>query len=154
VVIPIPSIRTGRPDDADVLRALHRAASYVWEEDREQLDAHPEVFGVDPSALQDGHVRVAALEDGTVIGFATVRPTREGECVLEDLFVDPVAMRGGVGRALVQDAVVRAAAAGCVAMSVVAASRTRGFYERLGFSVQGSASTQFGPALRLSRTLG
>jgi GNAT superfamily N-acetyltransferase len=134
------------------LRALHRASSYVWEEDREQLDAHPEVFGVDPHALARDQVRIA-LKDGALIGFATVRPALQGECVLEDLFVEPAAMRTGVGRALVEDAVERAAAAGFVVMSVVAASRTRGFYERLGFVVQGPAPTQFGPALRLSRTL-
>jgi hypothetical protein len=39
-------------------------------------------------------------------------------------------------------------------MSVVAAERTRGFYERVGFVVEGQATTQFGPALRLSRKLG
>ena len=146
------SIRSGRPEDAEALRALHRASSYVWEEDRKQLDAHPEVFGVDPHALAGDHVRVA-VKDGAPIGFATVRPAAGAECVLEDLFVEPDAMRTGIGRALVEDAVDRAAAAGCAVMSVVAAPRTRGFYERLGFVVQGPAPTQFGPALRLSRAL-
>jgi predicted N-acetyltransferase YhbS len=147
-------IRTGRPSDAEALRELHRAASYVWDEDHEQLDAHPEVFGVDPQALETGHVRVAVLADGTPIGFATVRPAPEQKCVLEDLFVEPAAMRIGIGRALVEDAALRAAAAGYAVMSVVGASRTRGFYERLGFCLEGSASTQFGEALRLSRKLG
>jgi GNAT superfamily N-acetyltransferase len=147
-------IRTGRPDDAEALRELHRAASYVWEEDREQLDAHPEVFGVDPQALASGYVRVAIATDGTPIGFATVRPAPAQECVLEDLFVEPALMRTGVGRTLVEDAVARAAADGHAVMSVVAASRTLGFYERLGFVVDGDATTQFGPALRLSRKLG
>jgi len=147
-------IRTARPDDAEALRELHRAASYVWEEDREQLDAHPELFGVDPDALAAGQVRVAVLTDGSPIGFATVRPARHRECVLEDLFVEPVAMRAGVGRALVEDAAARASADGQTTMSVVAASRTLGFYERLGFVVEGDAATQFGPALRLVRKLG
>jgi predicted N-acetyltransferase YhbS len=147
-------IRTGRPDDAEALRELHRAASYVWEEDRDQLDAHPEVFGVRPQALAADQVRVAVLADGTPIGFATVRPASAQRCVLEDLFVEPTVMRTGVGRALVQDAVARAAADGHTTMSVVAAARTRGFYERLGFVVEGDAATQFGPALQLSQKLG
>ena len=148
-----PCIRTGRPGDAQALRELHRVASYVWEEDRDQLDAHPEVFGVDPDALAAGHVRVAVGADGTPVGFATVRPAPRRECVLEDLFVDPSAMRTGIGRALVEDGAARAAAAGHTLMSVVAAERTRGFYERVGFAVEGWAATQFGPALRLSRKL-
>src|SRR4051794_38168704 len=101
-------IRTGRPDDAEALRELHRAASYVWEEDREHLDAHPEVFGVDPAALAAGEVRVAVGSGGAPIGFATVRPGPDRECVLEDLFVEPALMRTGVGRALVEDAAARA----------------------------------------------
>src|SRR5437763_14960488 len=105
-------IRTGRPSDAEALRELHRAASYVWDEDHEQLDAHPEVFGVDPQALEAGHVRVAVLADGAPGGFATVGPGAERQCVREDLFVEPAAMRLGLGRALVADAALRAAAAG------------------------------------------
>jgi GNAT superfamily N-acetyltransferase len=146
-------IRTAQLEDADALRALHRRSSYVWQEDHVHLDAHPDLFGVDPYALAGGHVRIAALPDGALAGFATVVPGDGGECVLEDLFVEPELMRGGIGRALVEDAVARAAAAGHEAMSVIAASRTRGFYERLGFVLEGTASTQFGPALRLLRKL-
>ena len=147
-------IRTGRPEDAEALRELHRAASYVWEEDREQLDAHPEMFGVDPAALAASEVRVAVRSDGTPIGFATVRPAPHGRRILEDLFVEPALMRRGVGRALVEDAVARAARDGGVVMTVIAAERALGFYERLGFVVERDAATQFGPALRLSRKLG
>jgi ribosomal protein S18 acetylase RimI-like enzyme len=67
-------------------------------------------------------------------------------------------VRAGVGRTLVdtlvEDAVARAAANGQTVMSVVAAARTGGFYERLGFVVKRDATTRFGPALRLSRNLG
>jgi GNAT superfamily N-acetyltransferase len=146
------SIRTARSEEADALRTLHRASSYVWTEDHEQLDAHPDLFGVDPHALEAGQTR-AALRGGALVGFSTVRPAADGECVLEDLFVEPGAMRGGIGRALVEDAATRAAKAGHTVMSVIGASRTRGFYERVGFVAEGPATTPFGPALRLTRTL-
>jgi GNAT superfamily N-acetyltransferase len=90
----------------------------------------------------------------TPVGFATLRPAPERECVLEDLFVEPAVMRTGIGRALLEDGIARAVADGHRVMSVVAAPRTLGFYERLGFVGEGDAATRFGPALRLSRKLG
>ena len=44
-------IRTATPADAAALRDLHRRSSYIWEEDRAQLDAHPDLFGVNPASL-------------------------------------------------------------------------------------------------------
>ena len=147
------TLRTAHLENAAALLALHRRASYFWEEDREQLDAHPDVFGVDEDALASGDVRAAEGEDGRIIGFATVRRGTDRHCVLEDLFVEPDEMRTGIGRTLVEDAADRAAAAGCGVMWVTGASRTRGFYERVGFRLTGPAVTQFGPALRFRRTL-
>jgi GNAT superfamily N-acetyltransferase len=142
-------IRTATPADAEALRALHRRSSYIWEEDRALFDAHPDLFGVDPAALAEGRIRVAIGEDGAITGFATVTAA----CELEDLFVEPELMRHGIGSALVTDAVARAEAAGQTRMTVVAAERTRRFYERNGFVVVGSATTRFAPALLLAREL-
>jgi GNAT superfamily N-acetyltransferase len=142
-------IRTARPDEAEALCALHRSASYVWTEDHALLDAHPDVFGVDPAALAAGQVRVAVDADGRVLGFATV----SGDGELDDLFVEPEHMRHGIGRALVEDAAARARADGRAHLRVVAAERTLPFYSRAGFAVTGDASTRFGPALRLERRL-
>jgi predicted N-acetyltransferase YhbS len=142
-------IRTATPADADALRALHRRSSYIWEEDHAQLDAHPDLFGVDPAALAAGHTRVAVDDEGAIIGFATVTDA----CELEDLFVEPELMRRGIGGELVADAVARAEAAGHTRMTVVAATRTLAFYERAGFAVESEATTQFGPALLLARAL-
>ena len=142
-------IHTATPADAEALRDLHRRASYIWEEDRDALDAHPDLFGVDPAALEEGRTRMAVDDDGTIVGFATVTAA----CELEDLFVAPEQMRRGIGGALVADAVARAAAAGHARMTVVAAERTRRFYERAGFAVEREATTAFGPALLLARSL-
>src|SRR5882757_5448240 len=93
-------IRDASPDDADGLREIHRRASYIWPEDRHHLDAHPEVFGVDPGALNAGHVRIACDAEGNMLGFATVRPKANHGAELEDLFVEPAAMRRGIGHTL------------------------------------------------------
>jgi ribosomal protein S18 acetylase RimI-like enzyme len=59
-------------------------------------------------------------------------------------------MHRGVGRALVEDAATRAARAGGACLEVTAGP-AQGFYERVGFTVIGSAETRFGPAVRMRR---
>jgi predicted N-acetyltransferase YhbS len=72
---------------------------------------------------------------------------------LDDLFVEPARMRQGIGRALVEDAVDRAAGAGYERMTVIAHPRNFPFYESVGFVPGESASTRFGPAVRMQRPL-
>lgn len=142
----IAAIRHATPAERDALTSLHRRSSYVWEEDRAALDAHPELFGVDERALAEGRVRVAIGLDGALLGFATTAVRADGAIELEDLFVAPTLMRRGIGRALVRDAQARA---GGRRMTVVAGARTIPFYERLGFVAGETVQTRFGPAVRL-----
>ena len=139
-------IRVAASSERAALTVLHRRSSYVWEEDRAALDAHPELFGVDPDALAAGRVRVAVDADGALLGFATTAPRPDGAIELEDLFVEPELMRRGIGHALVRDAQARA---GARRMTVVAGERTVPFYERLGFAVAEPAQTRFAPAVRM-----
>jgi ribosomal protein S18 acetylase RimI-like enzyme len=78
---------------------------------------------------------------------------RDGDALLEGLFVEPECWRQGAGRALVDDAASRARAMGLAALEVVASHNALRFYEKLGFTVTGTAQTQFGPAPRLRRAL-
>jgi GNAT superfamily N-acetyltransferase len=149
----ITKIRCAEPGERGALTALHRRSSWIWEEDRRHLEAHPEVFGVDPEAIEDGRVRVAVDAGGRMLGFATTSPRPDGACELVDLFVEPEFMRMGVGAALVEDAVARATQAGDPRITVVAGERTLPFYERFGFVVGEQVQTQFAPALRLWREL-
>ncbi len=152
-MLSIREVRTALPQDRAILDDLHRRASYVWEEDRAQLDAHPDALGVDPAALSAGYVRVALDAGGRIVGFATVRDGADGVGELEDLFVAPEAMRQGVGRRLLTDAIDRGEARGLREIAVVAHPRTLPFYTRLGFIAGEATPTRFGPALRLRRAL-
>ena len=139
-------IRDAAPSERGELEALQRRASDVWEEYRADLAAHPDAIALAPELIAAGRVRVAVSGDGGVVGFAVVVPARDGACELDGLFVEPAAMRGGVGRALVADAAERARAEGATRMSVVANPRAVGFYERVGFVAGEPAQTRFGPA--------
>ncbi|MBS1846593.1 MAG: GNAT family N-acetyltransferase [Actinobacteria bacterium] len=149
----VAAIRFAMPEEREALRGVHRRSAMVWEEDRRKLEAHPEVFGVSSAAIAAGRVRVAVDGAGKVLGFSVVADVGEGVCELDDLFVEPGALRGGVGTALVEDAAARHRAAGFREMAVTAAARTFGFYESLGFEVGEPVRTRFGPAARLRRSL-
>jgi GNAT superfamily N-acetyltransferase len=146
-------IRDARPSERDELSVLHRRSSYVWEEDRVHLDAHPDALGVASEAIDEGRVRVAVGPEGAIVGFSVVAAGPSTVCVLDDLFVEPALMRRGIGRALVEDVAVRAAAAGDVELTVVAHTRSFAFYESVGFTRGEPADTRFGPATTLRRRL-
>lgn len=97
-------------------------------------------------------MRVAVRADGVPIGFSAVIPSDTGTHELDGLFVDREEMRRGVGRALIDDAVSRARAAGALRLEVTVGPAQL-FYKRVGFTVTGSAQTRFGLAVRMGRDL-
>ena len=100
--------------------------------------------------LVTGRTRVATDRRDHILGFATVVGI-EGGLELEDLFVDPVAMRQGVATRLVLDAVTRAASEGVPWIEVTANRHAAEFYASVGFVHVGEKQTLFGPAPRLRR---
>jgi GNAT superfamily N-acetyltransferase len=139
-------IRVAVPADMAVLRDLFRSSSLSNEGDRASLLAHPDTLAFSGLAVDEGRTRVAVV-DGRIVGFATLLV--DGE--LEDLFVDPDWMRRGIGRTLVLDAVGVARAQGLERVEVTANGHALGFYESVGFVLDGTVETEFGPGLRMSR---
>jgi len=152
IVVVVPRIRNAAATEAPVLEALQRRSSDVWEEYREQLAAHPDAIELPQAFIDQGWVRVAVDVEETPVGFAVVVPTNRHVHELDGLFVDPNHMFCGIGRALVEDAAVRASDQGAEALEVTAGP-AQPFYERLGFQLIGGAQTRFGPAVRMRRDL-
>jgi N-acetylglutamate synthase-like GNAT family acetyltransferase len=144
-------IRDARLEEREALRELHRSSSLVWEADRANLEARPELFGVAEEAIAEGRIRVATGGDGELLGFSGIAREEPGVCEIEDLFVAPEAMGRRVGRALIEDLVAGAAAAGDREIAVTANPDAVGFYERLGFVGGESVPTRFRPGLRMAR---
>ncbi len=140
-------VRAGEPGDLDALRGVFRRASLSNSGDREVLLANPDVLVWSGEAIAGGRVRVA-VEDGTVVGFATTVPV-DGGLDLEDLFVEPDRMRRGVGRRLAQDVLDAARAEGVETVWVTANPHAMAFYAAAGFRPDGTEQTRFGPAPRL-----
>jgi GNAT superfamily N-acetyltransferase len=146
-ITPAVVVRAAVAGDVAALRGVFRRASLDNAGDREVLLAHPEVLVWPDEAIAGGRVRVA-VQDGTVVGFATTVPV-DGGLELEDLFVEPDRMRRGVGRRLVQDLLDSARADGVEHVWVTANPHAMAFYTAVGFVPDGTAPTRFGPAPRL-----
>jgi GNAT superfamily N-acetyltransferase len=145
-------LRDAAVEEAEALEALQRRSSDVWEAYREQLAAHPDAIELPQSFIYRGWVRVAVGRDRRPVGFSVVIPTDDQVHELDGLFVEPCNMHSGVGRALVNDAVARAARADADCLEVTAGP-AQGFYEKVGFELVGAAETKFGPAVRMRRRL-
>ena len=146
-ITPAVVVRAAAAEDVAALREVFRRASLDNAGDREVLLANPEVLVWSGEEIAGGRVRVA-VEDRTVVGFATTVPVHGG-LELEDLFVEPDRMRRGVGRRLVRDVLDFARAEGVEHVWVTANPHAMAFYTAVGFVPDGSAPTRFGPAPRL-----
>jgi ribosomal protein S18 acetylase RimI-like enzyme len=139
-------IRTGELADHDDVRDLRRRSSLSNEGDRELILANPDTLEYAPTSLREGRTRVA-VDGGRIVGFSTT--AGDDELELEALFVEPSAMRTGVGRALVDDLVANARARGIARINVTANGHALAFYEALGFVTDGLIATRFRDAPRM-----
>ena len=142
-------LRRARIEELGELEDLQRRASLALDEYREALLAHPDAIALPAEQIERGEVLVAEI-DGRIAGFAVVLD-QDGRAELDGLFVEPQLWRQGIGSALVEEAVHDARSRGLSLMTVVANPGAKEFYEGCGFTVEGSAETRFGPALRMSR---
>jgi GNAT superfamily N-acetyltransferase len=142
-------LRLARIEELGELEDLQRRASLALDEYREALIAHPDAIVLPFEQIERGEVVVAEI-DGRIAGFAVVLD-QDGAAELDGLFVEPGLWRQGVGSALVREAVHEARSRGLSLLTVVASPGAKEFYERCGFTVEASAETRFGPALRMSR---
>jgi GNAT superfamily N-acetyltransferase len=142
-------LRTATDDDLDALRDVYRRSSRSNAGDRDALLAHPDALDFTGDGIDDGRTLVA-MEEGRIVGFATLGAATGASVELDDLFVAPEHQRRGIGRALVADAARRARAAGAARSDVTANPDALEFYGSVGFVVVGAAETRFRPAPRMS----
>ena len=142
-------VRDAHAHDEPALARIFREASLSNADDRDALLAHPEALTLSADVLARGRTRVATVADGTVVGFATTRPTNPGVLELDDLFVDPDAMRTGVARQLILRIATEAEREDVARIDVTANPHALGFYEAVGFVVGSRVDTEFGPGERM-----
>jgi ribosomal protein S18 acetylase RimI-like enzyme len=141
-------VRDADPRDEPALARIFREASLSNAGDRDALLAHPEALTLSVD-LAGGRTRVATDRDGNILGFATTRHTGPGVLELDDLFVDPTAMRTGVARQLILRIATEAEREDAARIDVTANMHAFGFYGAVGFVAGSQVDTEFGAGRRM-----
>jgi GNAT superfamily N-acetyltransferase len=124
-------IRTPDIEELPALSELCMRSKAVWGYDAAFMAACRAELSFDPGDLKSSRIAVAARGDD-VLGVAQVRMIAADEADLAKLFVEPAAMRGGVGQALFGWARDAARALGAARMVIDADPDAVPFYRRLG----------------------
>jgi GNAT superfamily N-acetyltransferase len=124
------NVRAARAAERPALSELAFRSKAYWGYDDAFMAACREELQVAPADIAAG--RVVVLErDGVVAGFATVTGDPP-DAELEAMFVEPAAIRGGVGTALLGAATGLARDLGCTRLLIEADPNAVPFYERQG----------------------
>jgi GNAT superfamily N-acetyltransferase len=119
-----------RPDDAGALTRVSFDAKRYWGYPERWIARWNESLTITPDFVRRNEV-YAALVEGEIVGFYAL--VGEGERVeLEHLWVSPEHIGTGVGRALFDHAVRRAASLGARFLGIEAEPNAEGFYRRMG----------------------
>lgn len=142
---PETLIRPARREDAAALvRMIRRLAAPLD-------DLGWDVLGAEPWAtalLAEAGSLPGALPVGcAVLGRRHRAPSGERCLEVESLLVEPAWRGRGVGRALLEAVMRRAAALGCSRVTVATAGEAARFYARLGFAPLPGSRILLGPAL-------
>jgi ribosomal protein S18 acetylase RimI-like enzyme len=139
-----PRVWPAKAEDIDTVSELIAAFRSWWGKDEPTLE---QIRATTALLIDDRNTEflLAAPGDGTpAAGVCQLRYrlsvwTGTDDCWLEDLYVDDSARGTGLGRALVEAAVERAAARGCRRMELDVNEQNTAalaFYEQLGFTTE------------------
>ena len=144
-------IRPARASEAEALSALCARSKAHWGYDAEFMRLSAASLTVRPEMIASGRVVVAENDDdGRVLGVAAVAPLEEeGSYDLDRLFVEPDALRRGVGQRLMLAAAEIARAEGAARLIILADPNAAAFYERMGAVRTGDAPSDSIPGRAL-----
>jgi GNAT superfamily N-acetyltransferase len=123
-------ILRARPSDAEALTRISFAAKRYWGYPERWIERWRETLTISPEFIRRNETYAAVVERKTVGFYALVGEGREIE--LEHLWVLPEHMGTGVGRALFDHAVRRAASLGAEVVEIESDPNAEGFYRRMG----------------------
>jgi len=124
------SIRRAVSSDAAALTRIAHAAKRRWGYPERWIEAWRKELTITEDDIVAGAFWVAE-DDGRPLGLYALLGN-PAQPQLEHLWVDPAAMRGGVGRSLFMHAAGQARARGAKVLTIDADPNAAGFYERMG----------------------
>ena len=146
-------IRDAAPDEAALLSDLALRSKAYWGYSDEFMEACRQELTVLPSHIKNGrmHYSVAERQCNTV-GFYAIERLSDSEFELAALFVEPMHIGSGVGRALINHAKNHAAALGGRVIIVQSDPNAEKFYRAAGGRLTGVQESRSIPG-RLLPTL-
>ena len=139
-------IRLARPGEAPALGALCVRSKAHWGYDAQFMRLSHRSLQIDPAAIDAGRVFVAADGRDEPLGVADCCALpAPGAFDLLHLFVDPQALRRGVGRALFEAACAWCVAQGASELVILSDPNAAAFYQRLGARLIGEAPSDAVP---------
>lgn len=130
-------LRTPAVDELPALSALCFRSKAVWGYGDDFMEACRSELSIDPCELRSTSLAVAE-DHGKILGVAQVKVVGH-EADLLKLFVEPTALRGGVGSALFAWAADTAASMGADSLVIEADPDAAPFYRRMGAEDRGFA---------------
>ena len=130
------AIRPATAHDLDRATSVCLRSKAFWGYDDAFMTACREELTLTPDDLDD--LVLVACSGGQIIGVVQIAPT-DDILEIEKLFVDPSAMRLGLGRRLLDKAIDRAMAPGVRAIRAEADPQAVPFYMAMGFARVGEA---------------
>lgn len=128
---PPITIRAAVPEDGERLRQITAAAKGHWGYPASLVLPWAAAYDFSARRLASREIFVAVAGDRPV-AWAGLAPPGGGIALLDDLWVEPAAMGGGVGRALFRAALRRARDLGATSVEWETDPNATGFYERMG----------------------
>lgn len=133
-----PAIRRAVARDAARLSQIAVAAKSYWGYPARWIELWHNQLTITPAFVEQHEVWVAILDD-VILGFYAL----VGEAphlVLDDLWVMPVAIRQGIGSALMHHAIERARGHGATRIEIESDPHAEGFYARMGAETVGEVA--------------
>jgi GNAT superfamily N-acetyltransferase len=144
------TVRRAKTEEANALTRLCLRSKAHWGYDAAFIERSTPALTVTTAMIAAGSVLVAEDAAGIALGVAAIAATpRAGRFELSLLFVDPAALRGGVGRALFGAVTRTLRDAGAESLTILSDPFALGFYERLGAVRVGDAPSGAIPGRRL-----
>jgi GNAT superfamily N-acetyltransferase len=126
-------IRLAQPNEADALTALCIRSKAHWGYDNEFIRASIPSLTITGSMIETGNVFVAQGSRGNIVGVATVAKVDDGgKFDLSRLFIEPTAIKTGVGRALFEAVAGFVKSESGTRLSILSDPFAEAFYRRLG----------------------
>ena len=135
-----PHLRPATQADHERLRELTLESKAHWGYDLERVRSWAET-------LDFAREIWVAEVGGEIVAWVALRPPDDGVCELDDLWVEPAAIRSGIGTRLFRHAADQARAAGARSLRWEAEPNAVGFYERMGAETVGTVTSDWGRTL-------